>query len=130
MFCQCDNVLLFCEYLHEKFTQINYHMKTFTCKLQMVYVSTLQSHHVHNVHSGGVLAVVPVAMVRPLSQQLDGRLCSVHLLGWHVEVVHKHHTLLTHGWTKHTLPTPAGGGGGGGSSAQVYNYTDSSRKNV
>ena len=39
---------------------------------------------------GVFLEVIPVPVVHPLSQQLNRRLGSVHLSGWHVQVIHKH----------------------------------------
>jgi len=52
-----------------------------------------------------VLAVVPVTMVNPLSQQLNRRLCSVPLFRWHVEVVHKCDTFLTERRSIHAFAT-------------------------
>ena len=43
-------------------------------------------------------------MVDVLSKQLDGRLCAVHLLLRHVEVVHKDDGALAHLRTIHALP--------------------------
>ena len=43
---------------------------------------------------GVFLEVIPVPVVHPLSQQLNGRLGSIHLPGRHVEVVHKHNLII------------------------------------
>lgn len=43
--------------------------------------------HIHDVQLGRVLLVKPVAVVDPLPQELDGGLGSVHLFGWHVQVI-------------------------------------------
>jgi hypothetical protein len=43
--------------------------------------------NIHNVQPVCVFLVKPVAMVNPLSQQLDGGLGSIHLFGWHVEII-------------------------------------------
>lgn len=47
--------------------------------------------------------VIPALVVHPLPQQLDGRLCSVHLHGRHVEVINKKDKMLAQGRTKHSL---------------------------
>ena len=62
------------------------------------------SHHIRKLQFRVVLLVIPVSVVHPLSQQLNGRLSTVLLLSWHVEVVHKHHTPPPHGRAIHTLP--------------------------
>lgn len=36
------------------------------------------------------LEVVPVPVVQPLPQQLDGRLSTILLPGRHVQIIHKH----------------------------------------
>ena len=44
-------------------------------------------------------------MINPLSQDLNGGLGTILLLSWHVEIIHKHHYLLSNGWTIYaTLP--------------------------
>ena len=43
-------------------------------------------------------------MVNELSEQLDGRLGAIHLLGRHVEVVNKDDGHLAHLRAKHSLP--------------------------
>ena len=35
--------------------------------------------------------LIPFLYVQPLSEQLDGRLCSIDLHSWHVQVVDKDH---------------------------------------
>ena len=62
--------------------------------------------HVGEEELGGVLAVVPVTVVDPLTQQLDGRLRAVLLLGRHVEVVDERDALLAERRPVHTLATP------------------------
>ena len=42
-------------------------------------------------------------MVHPLSEQLNWRLCSIHLQRWHVEIINKHHILLAQRGTKDTF---------------------------
>ena len=45
-------------------------------------------------------------MINPLSQDLDGRLGTILLFSWHVEIIHKHYYLLTNGWPIYTtLPS-------------------------
>ena len=63
------------------------------------------THDVGEEELGGVLAVVPVSVVDPLSQQLDGRLCAVLLLGRHVQVVDKHDALLAQRRSVHAFAT-------------------------
>lgn len=43
--------------------------------------------NIHNVQPVCVFLVKPVAVVNPLSQQLNGGLGSIHLFGWHVKVI-------------------------------------------
>ena len=64
----------------------------------------MSSHHIDEVKPGGILLVIPVAIVCKLSEQLYGRLGPIFLLGWHVQIIDKHQTLLPHGRTKHSLP--------------------------
>ena len=40
--------------------------------------------HVHQLHGSVLLEIVPVPVVQPLPQELNGRLCTVHLSGGHV----------------------------------------------
>ena len=47
--------------------------------------------------------VTPVSVVNALPEKLDGRLSAIHLLGRHVEIVHKDDGLLAHLGAKHTL---------------------------
>ena len=47
--------------------------------------------------------VIPALVVHPLPQELDRRLCSVHLHGWHVEVINKKDKMLAQRRTKHSL---------------------------
>ena len=47
--------------------------------------------------------VSPVSMVNELSEQFNGRLSTIDLLGRHVEVVHEDDGLLAHLRAKHTL---------------------------
>ena len=49
------------------------------------------------------LPVIPALVVHPLPQQLDGRLCPIHLHGRHVEVVNEEDKVLAQRRTKHTL---------------------------
>jgi len=53
------------------------------------------------------LPVKPVSMINPLSQDLNGGLGTILLLSWHVEIIHKHHYLLTNGWSIYTTLPPA-----------------------
>mmetsp|Transcript_31441 Transcript_31441/g.79872 ORF Transcript_31441/g.79872 Transcript_31441/m.79872 type:complete len:584 (-) Transcript_31441:2844-4595(-) len=53
-------------------------------------------HHVHDVAEGLLLEVIPAIVVHILPEDLDGGLCAVLLLGGHVQVVDKDHSLLTH----------------------------------
>lgn len=72
----------------------------FTCDI--IPPSTRGPHgrhkqHVYNVQPGRVLLVIPVVMINPLAQQLDGRLSSINLLRRHVQIIYKskvksHHT--------------------------------------
>ena len=39
---------------------------------------------------GVLLEVVPIPVVHPLPQQLNGRLGTIHLSSRHVQVIHKH----------------------------------------
>jgi len=68
----------------------------------MESVETL-TYDVGQEQFGGVLAVVPVTVVNPLSQQLNRRLCAVLLLGRHVQIVNKRNTLLTERRPVHAL---------------------------
>ena len=45
-------------------------------------------------------------MVHPLPDKLNGRLGSIDLQGWHVQVVNEEHLTLAKGRAKHTF-TPA-----------------------
>jgi len=65
------------------------------------------THDVGKEQLGGVLAVVPVTVVDPLTQQLDRRLRSVLLLGRHVEVVDERYALLAERRPVDALTTPA-----------------------
>lgn len=56
-------------------------------------------------HKG--LPVKPVSMINPLSQDLNGGLGTILFFGWHVEIIHKHHYLLTNGWSIYTTLPPA-----------------------
>ena len=47
---------------------------------------------------------LPHAMICPLPQQLNWRLGSIHLPGWHVQIVNKYDTLFPKRWSKDTLP--------------------------
>ena len=67
--------------------------------------SGLQTYQVLEEDFAAIFSVVPMADIEPLSEELDGRLCAVLLLGRHVEVVHEHDTLLAHRRTKHALAT-------------------------
>jgi hypothetical protein len=53
---------------------------------------TGSTHHISKLQTRVVLLVIPVLVVDPLSQQLDGRLGSILLLLRHVQVIHKHQT--------------------------------------
>ena len=46
-----------------------------------------------------------MSVVEVLSEQLDGRLCSIDLLLGHVHVVHEDHGFLSHGRTEETFTT-------------------------
>ena len=46
--------------------------------------------HIHQLHGGVLLEVVPVPVVQPLPQELNGRLGTVHLSRGHVQVINKH----------------------------------------
>ena len=67
------------------------------------------TYHVSELQFGSVFLVVPVSVVQPLSEQLNGWLGTVLLFGWHVQVIHKHHCFLTHGRTVNTFTPPEGG---------------------
>ena len=47
----------------------------------------------------------PHAMIHPLSEKFNGRLCPILLSGRHVQVVHKDDTFLAHRRTKDALAT-------------------------
>ena len=77
------------------------------------------TYHVCKLQTRVVLLVIPVSVVYPLSQELNGRLSAILFLLRHVQVIHKHHTsaikkiicvllqivslLLAHWRTKHPL---------------------------
>ena len=46
----------------------------------------------------------PHPVVHPLPEQLNWRLCTILLPGWHVHVINEDDTLLAHRWAKHTFP--------------------------
>lgn len=50
------------------------------------------TYHISKLQPRVVFLVIPVLVVHPLSQQLDRWLCSILLLLWHVEVIHKDDT--------------------------------------
>ena len=85
---------------------------TLSCRVGALKLSIINiilmhpTHHIDQEDLGGVLLVVPVFVVQPLSQQLDGRLGAVLLFGRHAQVIHKHHRLLVHGRAIHTLAAP------------------------
>ena len=47
----------------------------------------------------------PYAMVHPLSEKFNGRLCPILLSCWHVQVIYKDDTFLAHRRTKDALTT-------------------------
>ena len=47
-----------------------------------------------------ILEVIPVPVVHPLPQELNGRLGPIHLPRRHVEIIHKHN-LIKKTWTHH-----------------------------
>lgn len=55
------------------------------------------------------LAVIPASMVHPLAQQLNRRLGTIGLQGWHVQVIDEEDEVTAQGWSIHTLP-PIGKG--------------------
>jgi len=57
-------------------------------------------------------------MVHPMSQQLSGQLCSIHLQCWHVQVIHK----ITQ-WSCHTVHKQTHCGGTGGHCCSTMNNT-------
>lgn len=44
--------------------------------------------HIDYVQFGGVLLVIPVTMINPLSQQLNWGLSTIHLFSWHVQIIY------------------------------------------
>ena len=64
------------------------------------------TNHINQLQPRGVLLIVPVLVVLPLAKELNRGLSPVLLLGWHVQVIHKYHSLLPHSWAVHTLTTP------------------------
>ena len=69
-------------------------------------LGSIETYCVNDLQFGRVLLVVPVPVVDPLPEQLDGRLGPVDLLGWHVQIVHEHDAPLPHRRAIHTLATP------------------------
>ena len=59
-----------------------------------MYIHVYTYHHsiVSGIFSdlGVLLEVVPIPVVHPLPQQLNGRLGTIHLSSRHVQVIHKH----------------------------------------
>lgn len=49
--------------------------------------------------------IIPVSMVHILSEELHGRLRPKRLQCWHVQVIYKDDTLLSHGRSKHPFPS-------------------------
>ena len=47
---------------------------------------------------------LPHAVICPLPEQFNGRLCSIHLPGWHVQIINKYDTLFPKRRSKYTLP--------------------------
>ena len=82
-----------------------------TCQPLCNRVSTAPwwTHSAHKVDVSEVsefsnsLAVVPPLEVHPLTDELDGRLCAVHLQCGHVEVINKEDHELAKRWTKHAF---------------------------
>ena len=52
------------------------------------------------------LPVKPISLVNPLSQNLNGRLGTILLLGRHVQIINKDNQTLSWGWTIHSFLTP------------------------
>lgn len=51
------------------------------------------------------IKISPAATIEPLSEQLNGRLCAVELLGGHVDIVHEQDELLTRRGTEYPFPS-------------------------
>ena len=80
---------------------------SFTPKQSFFTSTCLNTNHISEEKLRRILLVVPMCVINPLSQQLNGRLRSILLLGRHIEIINKHYTLLAHWRTIHTLTTPA-----------------------
>jgi len=69
-----------------------------------------RSHRCHELNvlqkeRGGVLLIVPVAVVNVHAKQLNGRLCTILLHLRHIHVIHKEHSLFHHRRAEHSLPS-------------------------
>ncbi len=60
------------------------------------------AYHVNEELLSVILRVVPVTVVDPHSEQFNGWLGAVDLLGGHIQVVHKDDTLFARRWAKDT----------------------------
>ncbi len=65
------------------------------------------TYNVCEFDDSGVLLVVPVSVIDPLPQELNGRLGPVLLLARHVEVIHKENTTTAHRRPVHSLASPS-----------------------
>ena len=72
-----------------------------------VYVCTSTHTHPSPSHTYKKLTngfpIVPASMVHPLSDQLYGRLGSIHLQCWHVQIINKEYLSFSKGRTKHSF---------------------------
>lgn len=70
--------------------------------MSKLFAYLTDSTEMHSVEAQGIAAqllyVTPKAVMayQQLSQELNGRLCSKLLFGWHVDVINKQHHVLTH----------------------------------
>ena len=83
------------------------HTHTLTIKpffLVQIHTLTIKPKSLANSHYVQFYKLLPVSMINELSEQLDGRLGAIHLLGRHVEVVNKDDGLLAHLRAKHSFP--------------------------
>ncbi len=75
------------------FLQILIFQKVKTKKCIFHY--TWRSHgsdqlYINKFHGSDLFEIIPVPVIKPLSKQLYGRLCSVCLTDWHVQIINKH----------------------------------------
>jgi hypothetical protein len=63
------------------------------------------THHVEQSNDRRIFTIEPIALIEPLTEQLDGRLTAVLLLARHIQIIDEDDALLAQRWPVDTFST-------------------------